>query len=135
MVEREGIANGAGHDGTALEELAEKYEQLKDQMEQYFDDTNPQSRGKIPVAKAPEKFTKEEWLQRQATHTPFAPWCKHCLAARMTRHKHPSKGRRAMMVKDAEDWKADLPKSQMITCSYTNEQDSTEKMGIIHHRW
>ena len=85
------MANGAGHDGTTMEELAEKYEQLRDQMEQYFDDTNPPTKNKIPVVKAPEKPTKEEWMQHQATHTPFAPWCKHCLAARMIRHKHPSK--------------------------------------------
>ena len=100
---QEGMANEAGHDGTELEELAEKYEQLRIQMEQYFDDDNPQTKSKIPVVKAPEKFTKEEWLQHQATHTPFARWCKHCLAARMIRHKHPFRGRRAAMLQDIEN--------------------------------
>ena len=79
-------------------------------MEQYFDDTNPQIRGKVPVVKAPEKPTKEEWLQHQATHTPFAPWRKHCLVARMIRHKHPSRGRRAVMVQDAECLEGKLAK-------------------------
>ena len=99
---QEDLANGNGHDGTELEKLAEKYEQLRHQMEQYFDDNNPQIRGKVPVVKAPEKPAKEEWLQHQATHTPFAPWCKHILAARMIRHKHPSKGKRAVLVQDIE---------------------------------
>ena len=57
------------HDGTELEEMAEKYEQLKTQVEQYFDDDHGRARNKVPVVKAVEKPSKEEWLQHQATHT------------------------------------------------------------------
>ena len=83
--------------------MVEKYEDLREKVEQYFDDNNSPGMRKVPVVKAPEKPTKEEWLQHQATHTPFAPWCKHCVAARATRHRHPAKGRRTAVVKDTED--------------------------------
>ena len=38
--QHDGEASDKGHDGTELEEMAGKYEQLKTQMEQYFDDNN-----------------------------------------------------------------------------------------------
>ena len=79
-----------------MEELAQKYEKLKNQVDEYFDANNGEDRDEVPILKAPQKPTREQWERHQATHTPFAPWCKHCLAARNVRHKHPSKGRKAM---------------------------------------
>ena len=85
------------------EELAKKYEQFKTQVEQYFDGEHCENRKReVPVLKAPEKPTKKQWQEHQATHIPYAAWCKHCLAARAVRNHHPSKGRKAMVVPDVE---------------------------------
>lgn len=86
-----------------LEELANKYEVLKSKVEDYFDKEHAQGKRDVPTVKAPSKPTREQWEQHQATHTPFAPWCKHCLAARVVRNHHPSKGRKAMLVPDVEN--------------------------------
>ena len=94
---------GEEHDMTELEEMSGKCEHLKPNVEQYFDGTNVRAENKIFVAKAFEKLTKAEGLQHQATHTPFAFWCKRCLASRMVRHKHPTEGRRTVIVRDAEN--------------------------------
>ena len=93
-----------------MEDLANKYEKLKTKVEQYLDDDNYKSRSKILVVNAQPQPTKEEWLQRQATHTPYAPWCKHCVAARAVRHAHPSEGRRAAAIKDVEETEDQLAK-------------------------
>ena len=61
------------HDRDELEEMAEKYEELKAKVEQYFDDTNGRTKVKVPVVQAPEKPTKDEWLRHQATHTHTHP--------------------------------------------------------------
>ena len=104
-----------------MEVLVGKYEELKTKVEQYFDDNNLQSRSKVPVVSVPPKPTKEEWLQHQATHTPYAPWCKHCVAARAVRHAHPSKGRRAAVVGDVEN--SDDPRAKVsIDYMYLHER-------------
>ena len=98
-----------GHDGVApeenkteLEEMAEKYEQLKQQVEMHFDIENQKEAVGAQMLKAPTKPTEEQWERHQATHTPFQPWCKHCQAARAVRRKHPSKARKATVVLDVE---------------------------------
>lgn len=84
-----------------MERLAEKYE-LKMQVEEHFDVTNHQEARDVPTLKAPHKPTKDQWEKHQATHTSFEPWCKHCLVARADRHKHPSKGRKPLVVPDID---------------------------------
>ena len=86
-----------------LEELANKYEGLKIQAEDYFNNEHAQGKRDAIVVKAPSKPTKDQWEQLLATHTPFAPWCKHCLAARAVRNHHPSEGRKVMLVPDVEN--------------------------------
>ena len=84
------------------EELANKYEKLKIQVEDHFDQEHAQEKHEVPIIKTPSKPTKQEWERHQATHTPFEPWCKHCLAARAVRSHHPSKGRKALFAPDVE---------------------------------
>ena len=98
-----------GDDGVAqnenkieLEEMVEKYEQLKQQVEMHFDIENQKEVAGAQILKAPAKPTEEQWERHQATHTPFQPWCKHCQAARAVRRKHPSKGRKATVALDVE---------------------------------
>ena len=103
------------------EELAKKYEQLKVQVEQYFDDENSETKKRdVPILKTPEKPIKEQWERHQATHTPYEAWCKHCLAARAIRHKHPSKGRGAAIVPDIENGKG--PTKVCIEYMYLHER-------------
>ena len=55
------------------------------------------------MIKAPEKPTQLEWDKHQTTHTPFAPWCQHCVAARIARRNHPKQGRKGRIVSDIDD--------------------------------
>ena len=55
-----------------------------------------------PIIKAPTKPTQEEWERHQLTHTPFAPWCQHCMAARNARRNRPKQGRKGRIVPDIE---------------------------------
>ena len=52
-----------------IEDLAAKYETLKTQMEQYFDGENQKEKRNVPILKAPQKPTREQWEKHQATHT------------------------------------------------------------------
>ena len=52
-----------------LEELANKYEVLKSNVEDYFDKEHAQGTRDVPIVKAPSKPTREQWEQHQATHT------------------------------------------------------------------
>ena len=115
-----------------MENLADKHEDLKMKVEQYSDDNNYNSKSKIPLVSVPSKPTKEEWLQHQATHTPYAPWCKHCEAARAVRHAHPTEGRRAAMVKDVEDPGDPTAKVSIDTCTYMNARVKVSQIITIH---
>ena len=95
------VGNGGGDD-EAMEKLDKKYQQLKNKVEEYFDDDNGKAYEPPPMVRSPPQPTKEEFESHQTTHTPYAPWCKHCLAARATRMQHPSKGRKAMVVPDVD---------------------------------
>ena len=101
------------HDGDELEDLANKYEELKAKVEQYFDDDNHKSKSKIHVVSVPPKPTKEQWFQHHAIHTPYAPSCKHCVAARAVRHAHPSKRRRVAVVRDVNDSSDSMAKASI----------------------
>ena len=114
------------HDRVELEDLAKKYEELKEKVEQHFDDSNHKDEHKILVANVPPKPTKEEWLRHLATHTPYAPWCRHCVAARTVRHAHPSKGRRAAVVKDVEETESQMAKIS-IDYMYLHERSSQNR--------
>ena len=82
--------------------VTEKIEELETKVTEQFEDEAGQQRGGPPIIKAPAKPTKEEWERHQTTHTPFAPWCQHCLAARNVRRNHPTRGRKGMMVLDTQ---------------------------------
>ena len=85
-----------------IEDMADKYEELRQKVEEHIDQENHGRARKVPVVKAPDRPSKAEWERHQATHTPFANWCKHCQAARAIRHKHPARGRKAIIVLDVE---------------------------------
>ena len=67
-----------------------------------FEDESDKARAVPPMIKAPVKPTHDEWEHRQVTHTPYAPWCPHCLAARNARRGHPTHGCNGRIVQDTE---------------------------------
>ena len=65
--------------------VTEKIEDLETKGTEQFEDEAGQRKDGPPIIKARVKPAKEEWERHQTTHTPFAPWCQHCLAARNAR--------------------------------------------------
>ena len=130
----------SGGDEEEMEKLDAKYQQLKGKMEEFFDDDNARQHQSPPMVRSPTQPTKEEFEKHQTTHTPYAPWCKHCLAARAIRHKHPSKGRKAAIVPDIENVKG--PTAVSIDYMYLHERrgkykESNENpphMIVIEHK-
>ena len=109
-----------GGDKVGMEEMNSRYQQLKDQMEEFFDDDNAKNQKSPPMIRSPTQPTKEEYEKHQTTHAPYVAWCKHCLAARAVRHKHPAKGRGAAIVPDIEHGKG--PTTVSIDYIYLHER-------------
>ena len=91
-----------GGEAETREQLEKKYQDVKDKVEEYLDDENGKGCRQPPIVKTPPQRTKDELERHQAIHTPYASWCKHCLAARAVRSQHPSRGRRAIVVPDID---------------------------------
>ena len=87
---------------TAWKEAKKKIEELETKMTEQFEDAPTEREHDNPMLKAPVKPTQEEWNKHQTTHTPFAAWCPHCLAARNVRRNHPTQGRKGRLVPDTE---------------------------------
>ena len=71
--------------GKEWQEVNEKVGDLVDRVARHFEDANDLRGRKPPVIQAPPQPSQEEMEQHQATHTFYAPWCKHCVAARVIR--------------------------------------------------
>ena len=84
------------------EELANKYETLEKQVHDYLQEEAKTEGWNPPIVKFPPKMTREEWDKHQVTHTPYAPGCKHCVAARAIRRRHPRKRQHSIKVKDVD---------------------------------
>ena len=82
--------------------VKENIEELETNIAEQFEDEMRQQRGGPPIIKALAKPTRNEWERHQTTRTPFVLWCQHCLAARNVRRSRPSRGRKGMLVPDAE---------------------------------
>ena len=107
-------------------QVNQKVEELADQIVRQFDDANEQS-GRTPqIIKAPPQPTTAEFEQHQATHTPYAAWCRHCAAARAIRRQHPKKGRGAIIVPDVESG-IDGPIKVSIDYMYLHERSGRDQ--------
>ena len=82
--------------------LADKYEELERKVHDYFDEQQNLERREPPIVRAPQPMTREEWNKHQVTHTPYMASCKHCVAARAVRQKHPRKRKHMHLVKDVD---------------------------------
>ena len=83
-------------------ETRNKIEDLETKMTEQFEDGSQGAQSTPPMLQAPAKPTQDEWDRHQLTHTPFAVWCPHCLAARNVRRNHPKQGRKGRIVPDTE---------------------------------
>ena len=61
-------------EGDPVEQMEEKYQELKNKMEEYFDDENGKNCKETPMVKSQSQPTKEEYERHQTTHTPYAAW-------------------------------------------------------------
>ena len=71
-------------------------------MVEQLENEHGECRNATPIIRVPDKPTKEEWERHQITHTPYAAWCPHCVAARNARRNHPTHGRKGKIVPDTE---------------------------------
>ena len=78
-----------------------------------------------PMINAPSKMTKEEWEKHQVSHTPYVPSCRHCVAARAVRYKHPRKRKHKHLVKDV-DGSHEGPTKVSMDYMYLNERAKGE---------
>ena len=124
------------------EELANKYDQLEKQVKEYLDDNQENGTREPPIINAPPKMTKEEWENHQVTHTPYSPSCRHCVAARAVRYRHPRKRRHKHLVPEV-DGSHNGPVKVSMEYMYLNERAKDEKDGnsnppnpvVVDHRF
>ena len=70
------------------ERVQEQVDDFNVRVTRHFEDNNDNTGWQPPMVKTPAQPTREEWLRHQLTHTPYAPWCRHCCAARAVRNNH-----------------------------------------------
>ena len=90
------------HESDPWEVVAEKIDDLETRVTEHFEDENEKGLKPAPIITQPAKPTEEEWARHQLIHTPFEPWCPHCMAARNARRGHPKHGRKGRIVPDTE---------------------------------
>ena len=95
------------------DQVNEKVEELNTRISRHFEDANDENQWKPPMVKFPLQPAKEEWLQHQLTHTPYAPWCKHCISATAVRAHHQCAELRAKMVPGIDKSETGLVKISM----------------------
>ena len=84
------------------QEMNEKVKDINVRVARHFEDANDNNGWIPPMIRPPLQPTKEEWFRHQFTHTPYAPWCKHCNAGRAVRNSHKSAAKRARLALDTD---------------------------------
>ena len=84
------------------EELADKYNKLEEKVRDHLDDQQNEGIRGPPVVSALPRMSKDERERHQVTHTPYSPSCKHCVAARAVRHRHPMARKHKYLVRDVD---------------------------------
>ena len=114
------------------QQVSDEVEKLAEKVNIHFEDANGSEKKKLPITKAPPQPIAEKVEQHQATHTPYAAWCRHCVAARAVRRQHPHRGRGAMIAPDVDN---DLKGQIWIICICTREYGNNKKLCITHLTW
>ena len=117
------------------EELADKHEDLERKVHEYLDEENKTGARNPPILKSPPNMTGEEWARHQVTHTPYAPGCRHCAAARAIRRQHPKTRKHNVIVPDI-DGSVDGPTKISMDDIYLSERNKgTKTLSTIHRTW
>ena len=94
------------------------------------------------MVRSPQQPTKEEWLQHQLIHTPYAPWCKHCISARAVRAHHQCARLRAKIVPDTDKSETGPVKISMDYMYmherigiYTETKRNPPYLVVVEHRY
>ena len=124
------------------EQLHEQVEDLNLRVARHFEDANANNQWKPPMVRSPQHPTKEEWLQHQLTHTPYAPWCKHCIAARRMRAHHQCAKFRTKIVPDTNGSEIGPVKISMVYMYmherigvYTETKRNPLYLVVVEHRY
>ena len=143
--EKEVVETEATHTGSGKpnwEEIQDQVDDLNVRVARHFEDSNDADDWKIPMVKSPLQPTKEEWLQHQLTHTPYAPWCKHCFAARAVRADHKNAKLRARLVPDIDKSENGLVKISMDYMymhdrvgGYKDDKWNPPYLVVVEHRF
>ena len=111
-------------------QISDKVEELAEKVAIHFEDENQNESRKPPIIRAPPQPTKEELERHQTTHTPYAAWCKHCVAARVVRRQHPHRGRGAIIVPDVD---GDIQGPIKVSLDYMYLHDRMGKYREVVH--
>ena len=103
------------------EKMEDKVEDLATRVIRHFEDQNDNTGWQPPMVKPPPQPTHEEWFRHQLIHTPYAPWCRHCNAARVVRNHHQCANKRARLVPDV-DKDADGPVKISMDYMYLHDR-------------
>lgn len=121
--------------------LADKHEDLEREVHAYPNVRNNTDARNLPIVKFPPNMTGEEWARHQVTHTPYAPGCRHCVAARPIRRQHPKMRKHNVIVPDIDGSK-DGPTKMSMDYMYLGERnkgdqdtfDNPPHLVVIDHR-
>lgn len=112
LYEREGAPDGedtekANDSGEVVpyknwEQIRDKVEELAEKVAIHFEDENKNEIRRPFIVKAPLQPTRDEIERHQTIHTPYAEWCKHCVAARVVRRQHRHRGKGAIVILDVD---------------------------------
>ena len=123
-------------------DIQHQIEDLQKRVARHFQDQNDEAGQSPPLVKAPPKPTAEEWEKHQATHTPYAPWCQHCNAARAVRREHARVKQRANIVRDVDGSQTGPAKISMDYMylyerrdKYKEDRFNPPHMVICEHRF
>ena len=141
----EGVRDGPEERGGARddwEELASKSGQLEKRVKEYLDDQQGTDAREPPIVRSPTRMTPEEWAKHQVIHTPYSSSCRHCVAARAVRYRHPKTRRHKYLVKDV-DGSREGPVKVSLDYMYLNERVKGDKDGnnnqpnlvMVEHRF
>lgn len=131
--------DGAKHE---WEELAGKYDQLEKEVNEYLEGQQDLGAREPPIVSAPPRVSKDELERHQVTHTPYSPSCKHCIAARAVRYRHPRTRKHKFLVLDL-DGSHEGPLKVSMDYMYLSERNKDEKdsgsnpsnLVIVDHRY
>lgn len=108
-----------------IEELANRYDELVDGLDQQFGKQVAQQRGP-PMVTPPRKPTQDEREKHQLTRAPYEPWCTHCVASLVVRRRRPRRGRKHQFVPD-HDGSAQGPVILFMGYMYLHERTTGDE--------